>query len=419
MKTKILFTVLFLVALMSFSNVFAQLSFDGELRPRSEIRDGFRVLRDSASKTATLVSQRSRVTLNYKSDQFNTKISLQDVRVWGDEKLKQDVASTALHEAWAELKIIDSLSLKIGRQELSYGNERLLGSVNWLQQAVSHDAAVAKFHYNGFTADLGISYNQTHDTILSGTYYSYNKTNYKSLDFLWLSKKINTLTLTALVIGDNFQKAKDTSYTRFTYGGIVDYKLGSLMSSAHYYMQSGKTVTGQDIDAYFFNIDLVYALGKLKPGAGVEYFSGNDNSDPTNKKSNAFNGLYGTGHKFNGNMEYFLNPATTKNAGLVDIYFSASYKASDKLSCKADYHYFSIQNDYLNSKTGQKIDKYLGSEIDLSFKADFSKEVSLLMGYSFLSAGKSLEVLQGKVNEGRLNSWAFVMLTIKPQFYKN
>lgn len=418
MDTKKLFLIIFALVLVSLTKVFSQFSIDGELRPRAEVRNGFRQVRDSASQAAGFVSQRSRITLNYKTDALVTKIALQDVRVWGDEKLRLDIPSAAVHEAWCELKVFDSLSLKVGRQEISYGNQRLLGAVNWLQQAVSHDAAIVKFHYNGWTADLGFSYNQTHDTILSGTFYPYNN-NYKSLAFMWLTKKINTLTLTGVAIADNFQKAKDTSYTRITFGGIVEYKIDKLTTSAHYYLQSGKTVKGQEISAYYFNVDIAYALGKLKPNAGVEFFSGNDNSATTNKKLNAFNGLYGTGHKFNGSMEYFLNPGTTKNAGLVDIYLGTSYKATEKVSCKADYHYFSIQNDYLNTISGSKIDKYLGSELDLSLKADFSKEVSLEMGYSFLVASKSLEVIQGRVNDGRLNSWAFAVLTIKPVFFKN
>ena len=416
MRKQIVFTVLLVVALMSSIKGYSQLSIDGELRPRGEIRNGFKQVRDSTSKVAGLISQRSRITMKYKSEVLITKISLQDVRVWGDEKVKQDVPSMALHEAWAGFKVVDSLSLKIGRQELSYGNERLLGSANWLQQAMSHDAVVAKYKSNGFTADLGLSFNQTHDTILSGTYYSYNKTNYKSLDYLWLSQKFNSLTISALLIGDNYQKTKDTSFTRYTYGGIADYKDGSIESSANFYLQSGKTQTGQEISAYYFSFDLAYALGKVKPAAGIEYFSGNDNSNTSNKKWNAFNTLYGTGHKFNGSMEYFLASAATKNAGLVDVYLGAAYKATDKITCKADYHYFSIQSDFLNAKTGQKIDKYLGSEVDLSVKADFNKEISLLLGYSFLSASKSLEILQGRVNDGRLNSWAFAMLTLKPKF---
>lgn len=409
----LLYIVLFLVFI---PKIHAQFSLDAEIRPRAEIRSGFRQLRDSTSKTAGLISQRSRINLGFKNDIMNTRISFQDIRVWGDERLKQDIPSTALHEAWIDLKVMDSLSVKVGRQELTYDNQRLFGPVNWLQQAVAHDAAVAKFHYNNWIVDVGFAYNQTSDTILSDTYYSMTKNNYKTLEYLWATKKFEKLSISGVFIADGYQKIKDTVNTRLTYGGILNYDISNIYIAARSFLQSGKTVGGQTIQALYVNGDISFKLGDFKPLIGIEYFSGNNNSDKTDLKYHAFNPLYGTSHIFNGSMEYFTKPENTKNAGLTDIYVNCNYKLSDKTSLRVDYHYFALSNKYINPVSDESIHKYLASEVDLSLKASVNKDVAIDIGYSVLKGEKSLTVIQGRGDNKKINQWVFLMLTAKPKF---
>jgi hypothetical protein len=396
-------------------NAKAQLGLDAEIRPRTELRSGFRQLRDSTSKVAGLVSQRSRIGVSYKNDLITSRISFQDVRVWGDEKLKQDIPSIALHEAWVGLKLLDSLFVKVGRQELAYDNQRLLGPVNWLQQASAHDAAVLKFQSGSWTADVGVAFNQTSDTILSSTYYSFTKSNYKTLGYLWATKKFNNLSVSGVFIADGYQKTKDTVNARYTYGAVVNYASSDFSIVGRSFLQGGKTVAGQTIQALYLNADVSYKIAKAKPWVGFEYFSGNDNSNKSDTKYHAFNNLYGTAHMFNGNMEYFTRPEGTKNAGLFDIYAICTYKLSDKISVRADYHYFTLPNRYLLSASSTSIKRYLGSEVDLSFKATISKDVAVDLGYSLLKGENSLVTLQGRGESDRLSQWAFVMLTVKPK----
>jgi hypothetical protein len=419
MKTKTTF-FLILFSLLVFKGL-SQFSLDTEIRPRFEYRNGYKTLPDSTSSYAALVSQRSRIIANYKSDKLQVKFSLQDVRLWGDEKFKTDIAGTVLYEAWVELRIFDSLNLKVGRQEFNYDNDRLLDNGNWGQLGITHNALLLKYKCNTWTVHFAAAYNQVLDTNFTTNYSKADvKDNYKTLNFLWISKKIKDFTISALTIADGYQKPKttNTTYLRYTAGPIFNYKSTKFDIAVRGFYQGGKSQTGKDINAWLANADISYKLFKpLTVKLGAEIWSGYNFTDSTSKKVNSFDVLYGSSHRFNGSMDYFTKPAESKNAGLVDIYMSLSYKAGKKSTYKLDYHYFGLENNY-GKKNAKALDKYLGSEIDLTAKYAFSKDVSLDLGYSFMLATKSMETIKGGSTKYFPN-WAFVMLTVKPTLFTN
>src|SRR5579872_7366320 len=165
----------------------AQLSLTGELRARTEFRNGYGTLETIGNKPAFLTSQRARLTFNYQSSRIIFHASVQDVRVWGADAStinNADGARLGVHEAWGELVLSNSadtsfgpspvqwFSVRIGRQELVYDDERLLGNLNWLQQARRHDAVVFKLRHNGWQVDAGAGFNQNTDAFnYNGTYY--------------------------------------------------------------------------------------------------------------------------------------------------------------------------------------------------------------------------------------------------------
>jgi hypothetical protein len=184
---RLLLTV-FMPIFLSWQCASAQISLIGQLRPRAEYRDGYGTLEPKTAKPAGFVSQRARLIFNYKSSRVIFQTSLQDVRVWGQDASSisnTDGNKLFVHEAWAELILsnkkdtsfkkspFDYLGLKIGRQELVYDDERLLGGFDWQQQGRRHDAAVLKMLHKGFQVDLGAAYNQNTDAInYNGTYYT-------------------------------------------------------------------------------------------------------------------------------------------------------------------------------------------------------------------------------------------------------
>lgn len=166
----------------------AQLTINGQVRTRTEFRDGTGTLRLKTNSPSFFTSQRSRLTFNYKFNRVVFQTSLQDIRVWGQDAStisNADGSKLGLHEAWAEIALankndtsfksspVEYFAVKIGRQELQYDDSRLLGNLDWLQQARRHDAIVFKFLDKGWQIDLGTAFNQNTDAFnYNGTYYT-------------------------------------------------------------------------------------------------------------------------------------------------------------------------------------------------------------------------------------------------------
>jgi hypothetical protein len=159
-------------------NSTAQFSLMGQLRTRTEMRDGLGTLNAKGSSAAFFTSQRTRLTFGYKWDRLNFNLAVQDIRVWGQDAStinNADGNRLMVHEAWAEVtllnvadttirtKLLDNLSFKIGRQALIYDDVRLLGDLDWLQQARRHDAILLKAMHKGWQVDLGAGFNQNSD----------------------------------------------------------------------------------------------------------------------------------------------------------------------------------------------------------------------------------------------------------------
>ena len=393
----------------------AQFTLDAQLRPRAEFRDGYRTLTDASSEPAGFISQRSRLNLHYTDSALETHIALQDVRVWGDEAHLQDVPSTALHEAWGKIQFSDQWALKLGRQELVYGDHRLLGNVNWTQQARSHDAAVLKWSPGNWNIDLGGAYNQMQANIV-GRNYTLN--NYKTLGFLWLKKHFSeNLEVSLAGISDGFQATDTTNKINFrnTAGPVIHYSPGNLLFKGEAYGQAGQTPGGNDLTAYFFSVNAGYQHKGFTGKAGIDYASGSDAG--TTGENNTFSTLYATNHKFYGHMDHFLNIRNdTRNGGLQDIYLKTSYNLSEKAGIKLDGHYFSLINTVTDPRDLTKnLDSDLCIEVDGSFSYSFNKMVQLKAGYSFLLPSESLEALKGG-NANHWQHWGWLMINMTPIF---
>ena len=167
----------------------AQVTATGQIRERAEFRAGQGTLQKIGDEAAFFNSQRARLNLGYTGYRFKIYTSLQDVRVWGQDASSINRTTTEanngvlLHEAWAELNLVDTtstiqnLSLKVGRQEVSYDDQKVLGALDWLQQGRRHDAIIFKFANKGWIADVGAAFNQNKEQN-TGTIYNGVPTGY-------------------------------------------------------------------------------------------------------------------------------------------------------------------------------------------------------------------------------------------------
>ncbi|MCF6366175.1 MAG: alginate export family protein [Bacteroidales bacterium] len=415
MKIKLL--ILLFLTIISASTK-AQFEVQGIIRPRFEFRNGYSSMRNDTTTPAAFVSQRSRLNFAYKTDKLETKFSIFDFRVWGDQVWKKDIASMGLHEAWAKINFNEAWSIKLGRQELKYDNSRLISPVNWNQIGTAHDALLIKYRSEKLLIDFGTAWNQSTQNKF-GTDYTFSDSYYKSLNFLWLRKKFNKFTISSLNVLDGNQDLTkpELQHFRFTGGIVPEYKTNKFHITARIFGQTGELQNTQKVEAFYTNIDFIYSVSdKIKLATGNEIKSGNNALDSLNKTSKAFDIIYGGRHKFNGRIDYFSIPATTKGAGLIDSYFKANYKFSKQTSLLAEYHHFMLQNNYLSNNT--VIDKFLAHEIDFVLKHKLSKDVSFETGYSFIIGTESLEIIKGG-NKDLFNHWFYMMLSINPTFFKS
>lgn len=418
-----------LVVLFFTSSIYAQTTITGEFRPRTELRHGYKALAATGQELAAFTSQRTRLNINYANDNFKTGFSIQDIRTWGSEKqLNTTDVLMSVHQAWAEVMFGENLSLKTGRQEIIYDDHRIFGSVGWAQQARSHDLAILKYEKD-FKIHFGYAYNQDKEQTNTNYYTVNGRKNYKSFQYLWFNKSFESLKLSLLFLNNGMQNDTTGAVTaKVIYSQTVGTKLAYKVSdkfklSANFYYQMGKDASENSLSALNYNIDFNYKLNdNISLIAGNEYLSGTsqkDQADPAINENHSFTPFYGTNHKFNGHMDYFYVGNHSNSVGLIDTYIKVKYK-KDKFSAGCDIHYFMAAADIYSTSDAtfsNKLESTLGTEIDFSAGYKIAPGVVAKVGYSHMLATSTMEALKGG-NKGELNNWGWVMLIIKPTFYK-
>jgi hypothetical protein len=451
-KKKYLPIFLTLFCLTIIQKVNAQLSISGQVRTRTELRNGQGTPQVQDTVPAFFTSQRTRLNIGYSGYRFKIYTSIQDVRVWGQDASSIHRITTdsndglMLHEAWGEISLVDTgkvvknFTLKIGRQELVYDDVRVLGNLDWLQQARRHDAILLKYDHKGFTAHLGAAFNQNAErksnTIYNGVPTGYPaSTNgmssmYKSMQFLWLGKKLHFGNASFLAFKDDFSKfhydeadvQKKTpiyekgAWNRYTLGAnLTGTALRKVTFGLSAYYQAGKYREGTKLNESLLSAYALYAVGrKLSVGPGVDYTSGNNGSDPANKFQR-FDPLYGTPHKFWGYMDYFYVADGFGSNGLINYYLKAKYKAKDNLNFTLDIHEFVLPSA-VKSNDGTTLTKNLGTEIDFVLNYALTKAVVIEGGYSVMKSTETMASpsVKNVKNADDLSTWAYLMISIKP-----
>lgn len=413
-----------LLVIQSFT-ICAQHKFElsAEFRPRVEQRHGYRNMAPLDSKSAFFISERLRLNTLYSYKFIKMYVALQDYRVWGNEEQVKNYGSFGLHEGWAEFNVKNVAYFKMGRQEISYDDNRLLGNLDWAQQARSHDGLVVKIQKKNTALHLGGVFNQSGEQLI-GTVYQLK--NYKAMAYGWLNQKIDsgrtTMSFYAITDGTSTDTSVTHSapvvYFRFTAGPLFSFKYKHFNGALGAYVQSGKTLSNQVILAYFAHAYGEYTSPKINAGLGFDYLSGN-NGSKTNDKYHSFHTLYPTNHKFYGHMDYFLDiPADTKAAGLQDLYLRAQYKPKPKGMIGADLHYFFLANKLGDNKNpGEYVKPALGFEMDIYGSYKPLEFLTINAGYSFMLATTSMEAIKSGSSKA-YNGWSFVMVTLKPSLFK-
>ncbi len=394
----------------------AQFSLSGEFRPRTEYSHGYKSLADVDQSASLFTSQRTRLNLNYDSDKLTTKLVLQDVRNWGNQKqlVGNEANAASIHEAWAEAKLGSGFSLKLGRTELVYDNHRIFGSVGWAQQARSHDLLLAKYQGN-FNLHFGLAYHQS--GVRTNNIYS-GPDAYKAMQFLWFNKKLEKVSISILALNNGvpYTISEDGGviteqgirYSQ-TIGSQVGYKTGNLTLSGNVYYQAGSDPSGTKLSAYEAMVEAGYAIStNTKAGVSYEILSGTDPSETT--VNNSFSPFYGTNHKFNGHMDYFFVGNHANSVGLQDVTFKLTQKINT-VTFNAHIHAFLSAAELTNSN-------YLGTEADLFMAVPVADNVKFQLGYSQMFAGEGMTEIKGGSSDTSHN-WGYLMFVFTPKYLVN
>lgn len=394
-----------------------ELEADIQLRPRYEYRHGFKDFLSEGEKPASFISQRSRINLMFKQDSLKVYFSAQNVGVWGETPIASptDVNGTSIHEAWASYNFQHNISAKFGRQVISYDNQRIFGGSDWAQQGQSHDALLLQYNSAKHRLDLGFALNNVSETLKKEPY---SVANYKAMQYLWYHTQLNALQISFLFLntGYEFEKNTDDFKTEYlqTWGTYLAYQKNKFDVNAGFYGQSGKT-NGNTKQAWYAGLELGYQWdNSFSSKLGYEFLSGKSQDD-TSFKNKSFVPLFGTNHIFNGLMDYFYAGNHQNSVGLQDLYVKLNLK-QNKWTFGLHPHVFLSANKIYDAEA-QKIDSYLGTELDFIADYQLHKDIKISAGYSQLFASKSLEALKGAANN-RSNQWAWLMVSVQPTLFK-
>lgn len=412
--------LIFVFATAFTTAVKAQLEFNGEFKPRAQFNNGFRQLPDANSESALVFLQRTRLNLSYKyQDKFKLYASLQDARVWGDQDDRGDRANTGFFEMWGELYFNPKLSLKLGRQALTYDDGYLLANPGWVVNGRSYDAAILKFQDSTFSAHLGLAHNQDRIVLRSTPF---ENEIFKNLHLLWLNKTFGESRASFMFINRGIQRSDTVIKYTQTVGANVKLKKGNKFIQGIYYYQTGEDTLNRDVRAQMMSLKAGYQPNdKLEFVVGVDILSGTDGGDlnnPNFRETNNFDNLYGFRHKYYGLMDYFYR-GFFPPSGLRDFMIKTKYKATDRFQTDLQLHSFYAQADVLNPENPSlEMDSRLGFEFDLVFGYRLNDITQVKLGYAQMFATETLEVVQQRGNSNETANFAYIEITVKPNFLK-
>ena len=405
------------------------LKFGMESRYRFEYRDDF-TLNDQTYEDDAVNLLRNRVNADLK---IKSKESDRSYRFFAEGQTAQSFAQSEINKTNLFVNQIDlrqlfvevdkpfneiPLTVKAGRQELLYGDERFVGPLNWTNTARVFDAV--KLVYNPWEwLQLDTFFSQVvrneakkadktvHDDNFYGFYAAFKKIKDHVIDtFLFIrNNQDNSLVSERAGIRGDLKE--------YTFGNRLKGKRGSVDYGAEYALQFGRRAH-DEIEAWAFHQELGYTFLKRwgTPRFYAEYNHASGDRNPTDGVVSTFDNLFPTNHNKYGLIDFL----SLKNMN--DIMLGASLKPHSKVHMAAEFHWFFLdakESAWFNASGGvfraanPNASTHLGEELDLYATYAICKNVSALIGYSHFFAGPFVE------DTGRSDDANFIytQLTIK------
>lgn len=352
---------------------------------------------------------------------------VQDSRVFGAESNSTATNPDAieLHQGYLELSTMwgpGELKARAGRQEITFGNERLVGAVDWSNTGRSFDGLRVLFtqgraapgaeqwtatafaatveergrHFAAVTIPAPTS--PAPDHMVAG---------------LFGTRVLGTGSLEGTALfdaGGHYRTFADANKATFDArlrqgkNREIGFELEAAWQTGtqQYQASSNSLVVNQDVSAWLFGarvtrpaVDARRVTGSL----GVDILSG-DNS-ATDGGYGSFNTMYATNHPFYGLMDLFLDPAArTNDRGLIDALATASMALPPRTTLKIELHHFAPQ-------AGARAE--IGWEADVIAPVRLSSAATMELGYTAFRAGPAAAAM-GLGANNTFRHWAYLQL---------
>jgi Alginate export len=376
-----------------------QVKVGGQLRLRPEHRN--RLKPDATGGTSDVFfGQRARANVTVSTERLRAFVEVQDARNWGTEvSTVSNDRNMDLHQAYLDLPDLGhtGVSLTLGRQELAYGDERLLGAADWLTAARSFDGAVVRYGWkSGMVDALGALVNDRKtgargvgDMVLSGAYGRFLRGKPgRELD-LYVLNLADGAPIAGELTGQDDSRITTTG-VRARYG-----KATGPQASAEAAFQFGhRGPDDHEANAYALAAGYVFNV-RYKPGVRFEWDRATGDGAPTDGRSREFNNLFPTNHAVYG----YADLQGWRNMNAIKGTITVSPRQGHVVS--ADFLRFRLLDargawkDDAGEVLGQdptgRSGNEIGDELDLLYRFPLRKDLTFLLGYSAFFPGRFAE----------------------------
>ena len=296
-------------------------TFSARIRPRIEGRLNHHFGLDEGDLNypfqpdeADQFTQQSRLGVAVEREQLRGQLTVQHAATWGDFGGNELTAPPlTVYEAWINYQPHDLLFVDVGRFELAYGDQRVLGAVGWSQVGRTWDGVRARIRphetvaIDAFAAryvdgEAGFAIG---DSYLTGFYASV---------FEPLEDVVEVVDI--YVLHDITDLGRSEAVYLMMVGSRVEVDVGQVDTTAEggyqfdvYCEHNGhdcRGVEGTSVRAFFFDTEAGYTVATHRPFVGVSMASGDD---PESDRFGGYDQLYPTGHAWLGFMD-LIGPRT-------------------------------------------------------------------------------------------------------------
>lgn len=383
-----------------------ELTVVGEVRVRAELRDNAD-FDDATSDRQRFFGQRTRLGVDARvNPKITGRVILQDTRFWGQEPSTEstasELASIDLLEGYLDLRWIWDLplDLRLGRQPLTYGRERLVGRHEWSNHSRVFDAYKLHFGLGAFYLDiLGAKLVDTN--LPEGTGQSDQDRNFSGLYFSKEGDRLELLDLYWLRLIDKTDPPAGEVY-RSTFGALGRYLvLDDLTLEIEYAHQLGEASSELDIGAYMLAARLGWQSRgprELHAAAGFDLASGDANGTADGTLQ-TFDQLFPSPHRHLGAMDLIGRQNSR------DWWARVGARLTSSLRGRLDGHVLGLDKaedawyaadgtpggpgGRFTAGSGRR-ERHLGVELDLVFDFDFAEDSAVQFGVSRFLAGAAL-----------------------------